>query len=242
MIFALSFERGNVMRPLLLALATSASLFAATAGQAAVLLPGDSAITPDPFATIAPTQGARLANTTISGTAGTFSGIIRAAVYRNTLGTLDFYYQVSRTGPGSGGSDLIKTLTASIFSGFSTDVYRSILSPDGGTFFLNNSQPAITPLTTAGRTANGQVLTLTFALPGQNGIAGTDTTSTYVFRTNATQYTTGFASIQDGTSISGNAFEPLAVPEPGTWTMFGLGAGLIGVTMRRRKRTSAVPA
>lgn len=228
------------MRASILALSASASLLLAGTAQAALVLPGSSGVVPDDFALIAPTQGTVLDTATISGTAGTFAAIIRAAVYRNTLGTLDFYYQVSRTGPGIGGSDLIKTMTASIFGNFTTDVFRSIPDPDGPGFFLANSQPSIVPLTTVGRTANAQVLTITFALPGQNGIAGTDTTSTYVFRTNAVRYGIGFASVQDGTSISGTAFAPLAVPEPQTWAMLGIGMGMLGFSLRRRARHEGI--
>ena len=222
------------MRALGLALATTASLSLAYDAQAAILLPGSSGIIPDDFSLIAATQGTELATATTTGTVGTFAAIIRTAVYRNTLGTLDFYYQVSRAGPGTGGSDLIKELTASIFGDFTTDAFRSIPDPDGAGFFLANSRPDITPLTTLGRTENGQVLTITFALPGQNGIAGTDTTSTYIFRTNAVRFGPGFTSVQDGTSLSGTAFAPLAIPEPATWSMLALGVGLVGFGMRRR--------
>jgi hypothetical protein len=228
------------MRASVLAFAATASLSFAVAAEAAIVLPGSSGVTPDDFALIAPTQGTELDTATISGTVGTFGAIIRAAVYRNALGTLDFYYQVSRTGPGTGGSDLIKTLTASIFGNFTTDVYRSIPDPDGPGFFLANSRPSIVPLTTIGRTANAQVLTITFALPGQNGIAGTDTTSTYVFRTNAVRYGIGFASVQDGTSLSGTAFAPLAVPEPQTWALLAIGAAILGFALRHRARHEGI--
>ena len=225
----------------LVALATVPALTCTAPVQAAVVLPGSSGITPDDFSLISGTQGLALASSSFSGQTGTFNATVRTAVYRNTLGTLDFYYQVSRLGPGTGGSDLIKELTTSIFGTATTNVYRSIADPDGAGFFLPNSQSSVVPITTVGRTPNGNVLTISFALPNQNGIGDSDTTSTYIFRTDAVQYGPGFASIQDGTSLSGAAYAPLsAIPEPASWGMFIGGFGLVGGAMRRRRMKRSV--
>ncbi|WP_294392214.1 PEPxxWA-CTERM sorting domain-containing protein [uncultured Sphingomonas sp.] len=228
------------MKKVLLAVraAILSTTFVSGLAMAAVVVPGDNGVTPDDFATISGTQGELLRSTSFTGVTGTFSATMRSAVYRNTFGTLDFYYQVSRLGAGTGGDDLIKTLTASNFGGFSTDVYRSASDPDGAGQFLETSG-TVRPLTTVGRTPDGKVVTVSFALPGQAGIGDNDTTSTYIFRTDATRFDTGFWSLQDGSSISGTAFAPGAVPEPASWAMMIGGFGMIGAAMRRRQKLVA---
>uniref|UniRef100_UPI0035CA2869 PEPxxWA-CTERM sorting domain-containing protein n=1 Tax=uncultured Sphingomonas sp. TaxID=158754 RepID=UPI0035CA2869 len=161
-----------------------------------------------------------------------FAGTTRSAVYRNTLGTLDFYYQVARTGGGSVASQSIDGLTVSNFLGFTVDGFVSAGDPDGGgAFTAANNPPAST--TTVGRSSDGQVVQTFF---GSNGLLGSDVSATYIFRTNATDFTTGTFGLINGSTFTGQAFAP-AVPEPATWGMMILGFGLIGGALRRRKST-----
>ena len=76
-----------------------AAAMAAMPAQAAVLLPGaqGQAFAPFDFTT----QGTQIAYSEVQGQALTFAAIFRSAVYRNTDGKLDFYFQVERTGVGS---------------------------------------------------------------------------------------------------------------------------------------------
>ena len=46
-------------------------------------------------------------------------------------------------------------------------------------------------------------------------------------------YNTGDYSLNQG-GFSGITFTPAAAPEPSTWALLGLGAGLLGLTLRRR--------
>lgn len=218
---------------LALAAVAAASLIASAPAQAVTINPGSSGLLFDPFNTA--TQGTQLAFTSVPGTALTFSATMRSAVYRNTAGTLDFYYQVARTGPGTFADQIVSAFTASPFDSFTVDGFVSAADPDGtGAFTAANNPPSST--TTTGRNATGNVLQTDF---GTNGLSGTETSATYIFRTNATQFTTGTFGVIDGSSFSGLAFAP-AVPEPATWGMMLLGFGLIGGTMRYRRRRSDV--
>jgi hypothetical protein len=214
-------------------------LAAVTPAQATILLAGTSLLPTQPFSVIAATQGTLLASTTVSGSALTFATTVKAAVYRNTLGTLDFYYQVLRTGPGtipgSRGNQQITSFTASDFTSFAVDAYASGPDPDGAGFFtVINNPPSST--TTFGRSPDDAVVQIAF---GVNGLKGTENSATYVLRTNARSYTTGTFGVIDGSTFSGLAYAPLAVPEPEVWGLMMVGFGAVGFAARRRKTAVA---
>ena len=127
-------------RPFLLA-ACAATTFALTAPAAAtVLLPG---ATGQPTQALpAGTAGTVLASQSVTGTAATFSATFNQAVYRNTLGTLDFYYQVARTGAGSEISEEIRSFTVSSFAGYTVDAFVNGADTDGSGPFLAVNNPA----------------------------------------------------------------------------------------------------
>ena len=218
-----------------LAAAAAACMVAALPAQATVIVAGTSGLPTQSFAAIAASQGVLLASTSVSGTAFTFSATMRAAVYRNTSGTLDFYYQVVRTGRGSlrgaAGNQMIDSFTGSDFTGFTVDGYASATDLDGAGFFTAaNNPPSST--TTFGRSSDDAVLQTDF---GINGLAGTEISAVYVFRTNARAFTEGTFGIIDGSSLSGLAYAPSAVPEPATWGMLIGGFGMVGFASRRRR-------
>ena len=78
------------MKKALMAAALAAAAFTAGPATAAILVNGSSLVPPTPFAAIAGSQGTLLAYQTFSGTTETFAAEVRQAVYRNSLGTLDF--------------------------------------------------------------------------------------------------------------------------------------------------------
>ena len=216
-----------------------AAAVSALPASATVLLAGTSNLPTQPFALISATQGTLLASTTVAGSALTFATSVSAAVYRNTFGTLDFYYQVSRTGkgtlPGSKGNQAIDHFTVSDFAGYTVDAYASGPDPDGAGFFLAaNNPPAST--TTFGRSADDAVPQIDF---GSNGLAGFERSATYVLRTNARAFEPGTFGVIDGSTFSGIAFEPATVPEPESWALLVAGFGLIGAAMRRRVKPIA---
>jgi len=233
------------MRPILkLALATTA-VVASAPSSAAIILPGTSLVAPTPG--VPAGQGTLLATGVTSLTALTFATTFNQAVYLNSGGTLDFYFQVLRTGNGTGpagnNNDEIHGFTVTDYTNFFVDGYASGPDPDGGGLFIaaNNLNLANgTPsgsTTTFGRSLLGDVLRTDFGL---NGLTGTENSATYIFRTNATTFDgAGTFSIFNGGSVQGIAFRPTglgqAVPEPSTWMMMLLGFGTIGLTMRRRR-------
>src|SRR5712692_4939344 len=76
------------------------------------VFPGDA--TGDPAGTLLADM---VSPFSISTAVGTMSGTIESAVYRESGGTLDFYYQVSNTSPDG---DVIDRETDSNFAGFAT--------------------------------------------------------------------------------------------------------------------------
>ena len=231
----------------LTALASGLAIAAATPAVAAPLLSGTSGVT---FNTFDPTtQGTLLDSLSSVGDAATFDAIMRTAVYRNTFGTLDFYYQVSLTQIDSG--DEVNRLTGASFAGYGVDAF--VRTTAGGIFLAaanpNSDGPGGTSVgftSTASRNGNiatpfgGNVVRADF---GMNGLeAAGETSATYIFRTNAVDFArTGTFATIDGSTVTITAFEAIgpAVPEPATWAMMIAGFGMIGGVMRRRKTTVA---
>ena len=211
--------------------ALAGAMLVAAPGQATVLLAGSSLQPTQPFSAIAATQGTLLASVTRSGTAFTFSATVTSAVYRNSLGTLDFYYQVQRTGAGSRANQQIDELTAADFGGFLVDAYASAGDPDGAGLFLAAMNPP-SSTTTFGRSLDDSVIKIDF---GSNGLIGTERSATYVLRTNARAYSEGTFGVIDGSTFADLAFQPAAVPEPATWGLMIAGFGMVGFAARRKK-------
>jgi PEP-CTERM motif len=216
----------------------TAALLAAAPAQAVVINAGSSGLLFDPF--VAATQGTLLANATLPGVALTFTADVREAVYRNTSGTLDFYYQFARTGGGALSSQMIGAFTAAAFGGYTVEGFVSAADPDGaGIFTAANNPPAST--TTTGRNATGIVLQTDF---GTNGLMGLETSATYIFRTNAVNYDAlGTVGVINGSTFTVQGFQPIAaaVPEPSTWAMMLIGfAGLAYASRRKAKAIVAV--
>lgn len=242
------------MKKFLLASVALGGLALSAPGVAAPLLPGTTDIVFDDFSTVIATQGTLLAEEANSGSAlptNPFAGEIRSAVFLNTLGTLDFYYQVMSTG-----GDPVDQLTFSDFTGYSTYAYYLDADPDGGGVFgaqantdcavadCSVTVPTVTGAqSTASRNGTGSVVRVQFQFPAQpplglpatmNPVEPGQTSATYIYRTNATQYTQGLASAQDSATYFVPAFAP-GVPEPATWAMMLVGFGAVGYSLRRRK-------
>lgn len=221
---------------LILALAAS-SIFASPA-MATELLPDAVAV---PFSPINAATRGSLLQSLETGTTGatTYNGFLRSAVYQNTLGTLDFYYQVAITSINAG--DEVFNLTASNFLGFTVDALVDTTDFDGGGIFTAANNPNLQgpagSTTTSSRNGSGSVVRADF---GANGLeAAGQTSATYIFRTNATNFNLGGTfTTQDGSVAQRANFSPIAaVPEPASWAMMLMGFGVIGSAMRRRRRS-----
>ena len=170
--------------------------------------------------------------------AATYTANLRTAVYRNTSGTLDFWYQVAVTAIDPG--DMVTGLTASSFLGYNVSAFFSgggLGDPDGAGIFTAPFNPG-TFTSTASRNASGFTIRSDF---GANGLVAGETSATYIFRTNATRFDTlGSFAVHDGSTVTVAGFRPILppVPEPATWALMILGFGFVGYGMRRQLRRS----
>lgn len=213
-------------------------LAVAAPASATQILPGQTGLSFSALDTS--TRGTFLGSRTQSGVAATIAGTVAQAIYRNTLGGLDFYFQVFRTG----GTAEIDGLNVSSFAGYTVDALTDGSDFDGAGPFAAVNNPALadgTPsgsTTRLGRSNDGAVLRVDFGL---NGLSGSENSTTYIFRTNATNANLlGNATVSNGTSFNVTAPQPIgpAVPEPATWAMMLVGFGAVGFGMRSAKRRS----
>jgi len=229
------------MKRITLAVAAAAAALAANPASAAELLPGATGVAFDQFSTVAGTRGTVLASReSDTSPATTYTGFLRSAVYRNTAGTLDFYYQVAVSTIMTG--DEVVNLSAAMFSGYSVSAFVDTTDFDGAGIFTAAANPQTTPgevggfTSTASRNGAGGVIRADF---GANGLeAAGQTSATYIFRTNAVSYNElGTFTAQDGSVAQRASYQPIGapVPEPATWGMLLMGFGMIGLGMRARK-------
>ena len=224
-------------------MATAAAAGFAPAANATMLFPNTSGIV---FSTFDPTtQGTLVASSSSTVAAATYTASYASAVYRNTGGTLDFYYQIFTNSINA--ADEINGLTAFNFAGFTVDAMVSFLDPDGANTLFgaaanpNSDGPGGTSLgftSTAQRNGSGGTVRADFGLNGLE--AAGERSATYIFRTNAVNARAGTFTSTDGSTVTVNAFAPSAVPEPATWGMMILGLGMVGWGLRRRARSTKV--
>jgi hypothetical protein len=136
--------------------------------------------------------------------AGTTSGTLLSAVFRNSSGTLDFYYQINNS---AASATSIERETDVSFLNFGTAVaFRLDGGSIGGTGFVNGTMvPA-----TADRDVPGAVIGFDF-LPGARVLPGTSS-AVLVISTDATQFQVGNSSVIDGGTQTVQSFGPAGVP------------------------------
>lgn len=131
------------------------------------------------------------------------------------VGCLDFVYQFTNNGPG-----VNERFTSYSFEGFRVDAgYES----GSGT-----NLPV-----TVDRSTNGAVVGFNYT--GADNLLAGQTTALLVIETDATNYTDGYVTAQDGTAGYADGFAPAAaVPEPASLALLGSGVLLAGRVVKKR--------
>lgn len=162
-----------------------------------------------------------------------YSGTLRSAVYRNVLGTLDFYYQFYNS---TSSPDSISRITMNSFAGFTTNIGYTNQNFDGsGNSDVNFRGSSYNQAPLIGERVSSSTVGFNFGAGSYSPkINPGETSSILVIRTNATNFGIGSTSIINGAVANVATFAPTAIPEPGTYAL--LGAGLIALGLMRRKR------
>jgi len=153
-------------------------------------------------------------------TGGTTSGTIISAVYKNSSGTLDFYYQVMNSATSA---TAIARVTDTSFAGFTT--WTGFRTDAVGPFAAGS-----VVYITADSDALGNVLGFSFNPPNTAKILPGLTSDIMVISTNATAFTAGNTSVIDGGAVTVAALEPSSAGPPGplTITTTSVAGGTVG--------------
>lgn len=221
-VIRVSSRVSTVFLMLLVAILFASSSQASFIVPSAIVTPGGASVgVPLTSAAAGTLLASLLAPFSFATTAGTTSGDIISAVFRNPSGTLDFYYQVINN---ANSATALSRESDNSFVGFGTAVAFRL---DGGSLpggVFTNGTAGIIPVT-ADRDASGTTVGFNFvpAPPGTKIPAGT-TSSVVIISTDATNFAAGNAEVIDGGTQTVAAFQPASgVPEPASFALLGLG-------------------
>jgi hypothetical protein len=161
-------------------------------------------------------------------TGGTTSGTLTSAVFMETGGTLDFYYQVEND-PTS--ASAIARVTGTNFAGATISTGFRV---DGGSLAGGFADGSVAPIT-GDLNSDSTVVGFSFNPPDSAKIAPGATSNILVVSTDATKFTSGNASVIDGGTATVASYQPGSIPEPATFLLLGGGLlALSGLRLRRR--------
>jgi hypothetical protein len=149
---------------------------------------------------------------------GTTSGTLVSAVFRETGGTLDFYYQVfvntTSTNCGTAGKPACDPLSRETDTDFSTWLTQLAFRTDGSTLpgglFVNGDT---TPQTADRNVSPGDVIGFTFnGAPTPSSIQPGHSSNVIIISTNAVNFKAGNATVLDGSGVTVASFAPAPAP------------------------------
>ncbi len=148
------------------------------------------------------------------------NGTLDQQVYRESGGTLDFYYLITNN---ASSIDNIGRMTTIDFTGFTTAVSYLIIT--------NGIPPS-----GADRSPSGDTVGFDFKdRSGNNTLAPGASSDWLEIATNANAFTTGQTFVIDGGTGSVQTYAPTATPEPMSMSLLGVGlAGSALLGLRRR--------
>jgi hypothetical protein len=169
-------------------------------------------------------------------TAGTTSGTLITAVFKEASGTLDFYYQVINDATSA---TSIKRVSEVNFDSFNTDVaFRTDGSTLGVPGFVDGVCGSLIGCPSTADRSSG-VIGFNYGPSADAKIKPGTASFVFVISTNGTSFRSGNAELQDGGNATVTTFQPSIgesrLPEPGTMALFGGGLlALAGIRRRRR--------
>jgi PEP-CTERM motif len=191
--------------------------------------------------TLSATTGAASGAVAISGTRGVITSIaydpVSKFLYGNTTGAFSGSDILYRIDTSTGVATTIGSLAVSNIFGLGFGQDGSLFGSAGGSLYSLNTLTAATGL--IGSSSGGSLFDLA-TRPEDNVLFASPGTNSLLTLNKTTGASTTVGPFGSTLNIAGLAFVGGAVPEPTTWGMMIAGFGIVGATMRRKRRILAL--